>query len=192
MHEEFLSLPAGRPGDTRGFVHKRIFGAIGGAARGFLGGGPLGAIRGGIGGFAGTPRRPRGTGLASGQPRTGIIVPQPGLPTQGICGTPQTIALCRACGSTTAHQGGAASGGCCTPSGQRGRSNRTGYYVQTVPGSPESGGTWVAAGSRCVSGRRRNYFNGRANSHALTRLTGWARNTKRLRKAVKALEVASR
>lgn len=89
--------------------------------------------------------------------------------------------------------GSSGCGVCCTAGGSRaGHTNRTGYYVQSVPGNPEAGGTWVGPGTVCVSNRRRNFFNGRANSHALTRLTGWARNTKRLRKAVKALEVASR
>ena len=36
----------GRPGDIRGFVHKRLFGAV----KGFIGGGPLGAVSGFVSG----------------------------------------------------------------------------------------------------------------------------------------------
>jgi len=47
------SLATTRPGDVRGFVHKRIFGGIKGVVGGFLGGGPLGAISGGLSGIFG-------------------------------------------------------------------------------------------------------------------------------------------
>ena len=41
------------PPNERGFVHKRIIGAIGGGIKGFLGGGPLGGLKGAAGGFLG-------------------------------------------------------------------------------------------------------------------------------------------
>jgi hypothetical protein len=44
---------SGKPGDRRGFVHKRIFGGIKGAVGGLISGGPLGAITGGLGGVLG-------------------------------------------------------------------------------------------------------------------------------------------
>lgn len=64
-----------RPGDRRNFVHKRIFGAIGGALGGLARGGPLGAIGGALGGFAGGGGRatngavfdPIARGIARGQ-----------------------------------------------------------------------------------------------------------------------------
>lgn len=72
------------------------------------------------------------------------------------------------------------------------RWNKSGYYVQTVPGQPEAGGTWVAPESQLVSVRRRNLSNGRANSRALSRTVGLARQYKRLKKASRALSVACR
>jgi len=52
-----LALLEGRPGDVRGFIHKRIFGGIKGAISGIggalLGGNPLGILAGGLRGFAG-------------------------------------------------------------------------------------------------------------------------------------------
>ena len=58
MHE-FAGVGA-RPSrsDTRGFVHKRIFGGIKGAIGGFISGGPLGAIGGAARGIL-APTRPR-------------------------------------------------------------------------------------------------------------------------------------
>lgn len=49
----------GRPGDVRGFVHKKIFGGITGAIGGFLGGGPLGALKGGVSGFGRGGQKPQ-------------------------------------------------------------------------------------------------------------------------------------
>jgi len=53
-----MDMHNGRPGDVRNFVHKRIFGAIGGGISGLLGGGPLGALGGAIRGFTGGGRAP--------------------------------------------------------------------------------------------------------------------------------------
>lgn len=91
---------------------------------------------------------------------------------------------CAACGTD------ACSCGCVN--GKRAHVNKSGYYVQAQPGVPEAGGVWVAAGSKCVSNRSRNNFNGRANARAVSRITSWAKTTKRLRKSVKALEVSLR
>lgn len=52
-------LLGGRPGDVRGFVHRRIFGGIKGAIGGLLGGGPLGVLGGAAKGFITAGRRPR-------------------------------------------------------------------------------------------------------------------------------------
>jgi len=54
-----FQLDNGRPGERRGFVHKRILGGIKGAVSGLVGGGPGGLIRGGLSGFL-APRRPLG------------------------------------------------------------------------------------------------------------------------------------
>jgi len=50
-----LAFLEGRPGDVRGFVHRRIIGGIGGAIGGLITGGPLGALAGGLRGFSATP-----------------------------------------------------------------------------------------------------------------------------------------
>ena len=47
-----MDFSRGKPNDTRGFIHKRIFGGIKGAIGGLLGGGPLGALGGAFRGFA--------------------------------------------------------------------------------------------------------------------------------------------
>ncbi len=67
------------------------------------------------------------------------------------------------------------------------RLNKSGYYVQTQPGSPEAGGTWIAPETQLVAVRRRNLSNGRANSRALSRATGMANQSKRLKKAARTL-----
>ena len=50
-----FQLDSGRPGDRRGFIHKKLIGAAAGAIKGLAAGGPGGAIRGAVGGFL-TPR----------------------------------------------------------------------------------------------------------------------------------------
>ena len=47
-----MDIVRGRPNDERGFIHKRIIGAVTGGISGLLGGGPLGGLRGALGGFA--------------------------------------------------------------------------------------------------------------------------------------------
>jgi len=93
-----LALLASRPGDVRGFVHKRIFGGIKGAIGGILGG-PGGILGGAVGGFlSGGSSVPAATGcppgfLATGAgcvpiPATGVVrLPVPGIITRGVPGT---------------------------------------------------------------------------------------------------------
>jgi len=200
----------GRPNDERGFVHKRLIkfglnvaGATGipgisqGArlARSFLKGGSRNQqftnaraaqlARGRQSRFSfPTSLVPKGPG--------GILGLLPGVP-GGVSGFAQdptgtALATCGAKSVVTLPDGSTVVVRKPKPT----HLNKSGYYVQAVPGQPEAGGVWVAPGTTCVANRRRNNFNGRANSRALSRLTGWARTTKRLRKSVKALEVASR
>jgi hypothetical protein len=72
------------------------------------------------------------------------------------------------------------------------RPNKSGYYVQAVPGQPEQGGVWVAPESKLVPIRRRNLSNGRANTRALSRTVGLANQYKRLKKASRQLASACR
>jgi len=188
-------LQGGRPGDYRNFIHKKLLGVVGaigipgisaGAriARSFLGGGSR--SRGFLDARAIQTARIR---------REARKAAAKNLTVLGAGATPLgSGAIAIQSGGPQAQRNGECppSGSCCKPEGGSGHTNKTGYYVQSVPGDPAQGGTWIEKGARCVSSRRRNFFNGRSNSKALTRLTGWARNTKRLRKAVKALEVASR
>ena len=46
-----MSVVLGRPGDVRGFIHRKIFGGIKGAIGGLASGGPLGIIGGAARGF---------------------------------------------------------------------------------------------------------------------------------------------
>lgn len=185
-----------RPNDQRNFIHKKILG-LGRTALGFVGAS-------GIPGFSQGARlassflrggsrnqrflTARANQLARGTQASRFPAGRGGNALEQVVAARQGIRANLGTGS-----GNGVCGSCCAADGTKaGHTNKTGYYVQSVPGSPESGGTWVARGTVCVSNRRRNFFNGRANSHSLTRLTGWARNTKKLRKAVKALEMASR
>ena len=92
----------GRPGDVRGFVHKRIFGGIKGAIGGILGG-PGGILGGAVGGFLSGGRTvPAATGCPPGflntgagcvpMPRVGpVVLPVPGsLLGRGLTGLPFT------------------------------------------------------------------------------------------------------
>ena len=84
-----------RPNDVRGFLHKRIFGAIKGTIGGIIRGGPLGGITGGLGGFLGGGREDR---LPSGVPQRnpcppGFIVGRDGrcfAPPINVSGRPGT------------------------------------------------------------------------------------------------------
>ena len=89
-----LAFLEGRPGDVRGFVHKRIFGGIKGAIGGILGG-PGGILGGALGGFLGGGRTvPAATGCPPGFLSTGAgCVPMPRvggavLPVPGVLGAP--------------------------------------------------------------------------------------------------------
>ena len=55
-----MFLDGGRPNDERGFIHKKLIRAVGGAVKGFVSGGPLGAVAGGLSGFA----RPKARAVA--------------------------------------------------------------------------------------------------------------------------------
>jgi len=84
----------------------------------------------------------------------------------------------------------APSGNGACPSTRGTHLNRSGYYVQTQPGNPGAGGTWVPAESMCVANRRRNNFNANANRRALSRLTALAKNVHTLKKSVRTLNRA--
>jgi len=87
----------GRPGDVRGFIHKRIGGALKGAVGGLLSGSPLGVIGGAIGGFArgGAPTTVSsggafGRGFAKFTGQT-FNIPSPVVPVPGVGGFLQRL-----------------------------------------------------------------------------------------------------
>jgi len=77
-------------------------------------------------------------------------------------------------------------GFCCLTSGQRGRFNKTGYFVQVDPGNPSAGGRWIPAGSVCVASRRINPGNGRAVVRAVRRAATFDRLARKVKKQLKA------
>jgi len=193
----------GRPGDYRNFVHKRIFGGIKGFA--------TGGIRGAIGGFitsggrsskrAVQPRAPKFVPLQQTArlprqtTRTTSVGPfgsifkrtttqrfQAKARVQRFHGVEAEVSTSRA---PAVHENGA----CPTCNGGRARAthfNKSGYYVQSEPGNPAAGGTWIAAGSACVPNRSRNAGNGRAVVRATSRIASFDRLAKRVRKQMKA------
>ena len=160
-----------KPGDIRGFVHKRL---LRGAA-GFLTGGPLAAIA----GFSQSPRlpsprrrsRPRfapGTGKAWGRP----TMPRRVVRARGVKAAVQRFLPGGATGLVVA--GGAAAGGC--PQGYH--PNKSDYMTKAG---------FVAEGSKCVRNRRRNLSNGRANTRSLRRMAAWDKQERKLGKTLKAI-----
>lgn len=59
------------------------------------------------------------------------------------------------------------------------RLNKSNYFLQD--------GTFIPAGTKCVKYRRRNYANGKALRHGISRVQGFERLVKRSRKSLKAL-----
>lgn len=182
MDTTFPSI--GRSNDTRGFIHKRIVGAIGG--------GLTGGFTGAIGGFLGGGR-PKISPIIQPSPFAGPRVPLPGIvpaierfvPGGNTGFAPQ--------GQTTAavitHRGGstnlAVNAGQCAPAGfHKAKSTYTrkidpcGPYVlanlEVVPA-----GTFVEG-----SARRKNPSNGKANQRAINRLKGAETTAVKLLKAV--------
>lgn len=66
------------------------------------------------------------------------------------------------------------------PAAKGWRPNKSGYYVQAVPGQPEQGGVWVPPESAWVRSRRRNPANSRANDRAISRIKSAKRMAKSL------------
>lgn len=117
------------------------------------------------------------------EPFVPIAPPMPGQPAM-----PQQIQVSNgACPCPT----------CCTPSGQRGRRNKSGYYVFGRCGDPRNA-TYVPPGTRCVTPRRMNPANGRAARRAVQRvnatlglLRGVERSMQRLARPRKRKKVAA-
>jgi len=196
----------GRPNDDRGFIHKRIIGAV----KGFAGGGFVGAASGFI----------RGGGRQARQPARRLAAPRVALQTVqrrprftetttrrggilgaflgrretkraifaerkqidrvqvGVTTTPATAA------AQAAGMGLVCTSGAGAPRGTH--LNKSGYFVQTSPGNPDAGGTWIAAGSQCVTNRSRNAGNGRAVVRATSRIASFDRLARRVKKQLKA------
>lgn len=115
----------------------------------------------------------RGFCIGSCEPYTPTFAPGPTVPGPGPFGPnlpdlpPQGPVPVQAGGC--ACNGGRALCACCTTSGQRGRFNKTGYYVYGRCGDPAQA-TYIPPGTRCVSSRRINPANGRAARRAVVRL----------------------
>lgn len=171
-------LDFSRPGDSRNFIHKKIIGAakgfvtggFTGAAVGFLtGGGPRANSR------ARAPRqRARFNPPFGGDPGFGIDLLGGRARLSAFEQPPMTrkqlMALNQALGASSseavARQTGAQ---LCCPGGMH--ANKTDYFVRERDGNGNftGGFAFVAAGSRCVTNRRRNPLNPRALSRAMAR-----------------------
>ena len=135
-----------------------LFGAIGGALGGFLSGGPLGAIGGAIQGFRGPQVPPPPPALRQQQ------IGQVGVP--GVSGILQRAIPGGQTGFQIAQ----------IPQGMH--LNKSGYYTRAG---------YVAAKSKYVRNRRKNYANGRALRKAISRVQGFEREVKRSRRALRSL-----
>jgi len=160
-----------KPGDRRGFVHKKLFGA----AKGFLSGGPTGAI----GGFLSAGRRtqrPRAQARRirrrAPQRVSRRSIQRRVIPVPGIGGFLQR----RIPGGRTGLMvAGAAQGGGC-PQGFH--PNKSDYMTKAG---------FVAEGTKCVRNRRRNLSNGRANTRSLRRIVAWDKQDRKLGKSLKSI-----
>ncbi len=196
----------GRPNDERGFIHKRIIGAV----KGFAGGGFVGAASGFLrgGGRKGrrapqrqfqprvalqtVQRRPQfvettsrrggllGSLLGRRETRREIFAEK--RVTQRVSGGISTTT--QAAAAQAAGMGLVCTSGAGAPRGTH--LNKSGYFVQTSPGNPEAGGTWISAGSQCVTNRSRNPGNGRAVVRATSRIASFDRLARRVKKQLKA------
>jgi len=160
-----------KPGDSRGFVHKRLIRA----ARGFVTGGPAGAASGflspGVRARKGGGRRrqfPRGFGKSGfGGIGPGRVVGAPGLRAR--------ISRALPGGRTGLMVAGAGAGGGC-PQGFH--PNKSDYMTKAG---------FVAEGTKCVRNRRRNLSNGRANTRSLRRMAAWDKQERKLGKTLKLI-----
>ena len=154
-------------GAARGdpFVHKRIFGGI----KGLLSGGLPGAVGGFLAG--GRTRTERVAAVQQAQNGRLLLPPTPGgqivvSPTAVLPGGRPFISRARAEAPVGA--------GC--PKGFH--LNKSDYFTKDG---------FVAAGTKCVRNRSRNFTNQRALRRATSRVTGFARQVKRSRKSLRAL-----
>jgi len=195
-------------GGVVGFISGGPAGAVAGAATGLFGGGsgggpvpatgpnipilraPMGPIR----GFA--PQEPVAQGQTGpltcpgGMSPTPVDIKGPFGITRGtriICQPTQPQEFFPATGTTLPattpvmpmQAGNGCATGCCTASGQRGKPNKTGYYVK--------GGAYVAPGTRCVSRRSINPANGKAAVRAIRRVEATHNLLKRIDKRMQAV-----
>ncbi len=156
-----MGLARGDPG-IFGSIFKGIKGAIGG----FVRGGPLGAIGGAISGIRGVQQQAPGELILPPRPPVGITI-RPGAILPG--GVPFVTA------GRPALPGAAPIGAGC-PKGFH--LNKSSYFTKAG---------FVAEGTRCVRNRSRNFTNQRALRRATSRVTGFARQVKRSRKALRSL-----
>ena len=190
-----------RPGDERGFIHKKLLG-LGRRAIGFGTSFVAGAgipivsqvVRVGrnIVGARGTARDPRFIQARTAQLTRGAPRFTVGAGVGRGEGAGFIIQSGQAAGrqvTTLTAEGTCPTGRCDrvvsvgqdgTPHTLPGHKNRTGYYIQAQPGNPAAGGEWVSAGSRCVSNRRTNAGNGPAAKRAVRRLKAFRTLSKRV------------
>lgn len=182
MHDP---LQGGRPGDSRNF-------SIGGIFKG------IGKIVSKVGGIPGVSLIPgsgilRTAGSLLGQFTTGggrvAVGNQQSRFRPGAGGALEDQFRAKAFGaeSDRAAAAVAAAGNGCVPKARCPKINKSGYYVQTSPGNPAAGGTWVPPDSRVVARRSTNAGNARAARRAVTRLTSFNRLAKRVEKDLKRI-----
>lgn len=187
-----------KPGDQRGFIHKKILGVAKtalGLGSSFLPPGIRHVAQAGIGVLGGArptmqtalPRHPRGLPQGS----------RVQFPTPGIAGRVQRFLPGGKSGFSTLPQGliprgpggilgafpgvpGGVTGfaqegqnGACPPRGFH--LNKSSYFLRD--------GTFVERGTRMVKNRKRNAANGRANDHAITRLDSAQTQAKKVLRA---------
>lgn len=168
-------LQGGRPGDERAFIHKKIFKGLG-AVAGFVGNLPIVRALPGAGLLqtAGTVL-PRLFTTNGGRGADGSRLPEshPMTKNRSVGIAPQDFRMARAPGTDVA----------CKPC----RTNRSGYFVQSQPGNPAAGGTWIERDSVCTRPRRMNPGNAAAARRAVRRLKSFDRLSRNVEKELKKI-----
>lgn len=183
-------LQGGTPADERAFIHKKIIGGFGKIASfvsnvpgvSFLPGASLVRTAGQI-----------ATGFSTGGGRSAegmrFALPE-GITPRGPGGLLSAFPGVQG-GVTGFAQDGRTPGDCpgvCKPC----RTNKSGYYVQSQPGNPSAGGTWVPRGAVCTRSRRMNAGNAGAARRATRRLRSFDKLSRDVQRELKKIVTGRR